>query len=563
MYQYTHQEKQFLQQRADQFDRQVQRYKLGRIDEDNFKQLRLRNGLYLQRHAHMLRVAIPYGQLNSCQLSKLADIATQYDRGYGHFTTRQNIQFNWPELDDVPAILRDLASVEMHAIQTSGSCIRNITSDPLAGIAPDEFEDPRPWCELIRQWSTLHPEFYWLPRKFKFAVSGALEDRAAIRFHDIGIQIVKPMPHAVRFQIYVGGGLGRTPVIGKLIRDDLKGEELLGYLQAILRVYNQYGRRDHQYRSRIKILVNDLGIGVFQNKVEAEWHHSQLTGPVITPEQIALMKSRFAKTLTGDTAPSSAPCAPPDPRFELWQKQNTQPHAVSGYAIVHVSLKAPGQAPGDITSQQMGALATLARDHSEDEIRATHEQNLVLPHVKRSQLKFVWQTLQRYQLATPNIGLLTDMIACPGLDFCSLANAGTISLAKAIGALIEQYDRHHDIGPVQLKMSGCMNACGHHHVGHIGILGVDKKGEEWYQVTLGGHANNQGRLGERLGPAIPKADVPGVVRTLIETYVALRHTQETFLDTVIRVGITPFKDKVYANHQKSPNHRQSVAIEVQ
>jgi len=561
MYHYSNQEKRFLQQRANQFDKQVQRYKGNLLDKENFKQLRLRNGLYEQKHAHMLRVAIPYGQLNSRQLKKLAEIACRYDKGYGHFTTRQNIQFNWPKLEDTPKILRELATVGMHAIQTSGSCIRNITSDHLAGVAADEYEDPRPWCELLRQWSTLHPEFNWLPRKFKFAVTGAKQDRAAIKFHDIGIQIFKNTSGNVRFKILVGGGMGRIPVIAKVIHSDLSESDLLGYLQAILRVYNQHGRRDHKYRSRIKILVNDIGINTFRETVYAEWQASKQMSPVLTKEQIASTKSYFdvcfSEELSTQNNQNLIPVS--NPAFVQWKKHNTDMHKIKGYSIVHVSLKAPSKAPGDITADQMKLLAQIAMDHSKDQVRVTHEQNMVLPYVKQEDLYCVWHTLNEINLATPNIGKLTDMIACPGLDFCSLANASTIPLSKEIGVMIQDFDQLYDIGEIKLKMSGCMNACGHHHAGHIGILGVDKKNEEWYQITLGGSAGNHARVGERLGPAIARADIPQAIERIIKTYLEYRLPEEVFFDTVMRVGITPFKNHVYENYQRTKNHQEPVA----
>lgn len=561
MYQYSNQERQFLHQRANQFQGQVNRFNAGALDDDRFTQLRLRNGLYEQRHAHMLRVAIPYGQLNSAQLTKLAHIARKYDRGYGHFTTRQNIQYNWPALDDVPAILHELAEVDMHAIQTSGSCIRNITADHLAGVAADEYEDPRPWCELLRQWSTLHPEFNWLPRKFKFAVSGAKNDRAAIQFHDIGIQIVKNSDHEVRFKIYVGGGMGRTPVIGKLIHDDLPASELLSYLQAIMRVYNKYGRRDNKYKARIKILVNALGIETFSEKVNQAWTVSQKSAPTLTAQQIKHVKSFFTKKFKQSAEKRSNNTLIPvaNPAFMNWSKHNNTEHAVAGYTVVHIALKARGEAPGDIDADSMEQLANIARDYSEDEIRVTHEQNLILPYVKSSDLFTVWHRLNALNLATPNIGKLTDMIACPGLDFCSLANASTLSLVKEIGDRIDDLDRLYQIGDIKLKMSGCMNACGHHHAGHIGVLGVDKKGEEWYQLTLGGSAENDARIGQRLGPAVAKSELTNAIENIIETYLQQRYTGESFLETVIRTGVFPFKENLYANHKKSPDHRQSVA----
>ena len=566
MYQYSENNTKQLKQRAHQFGGQVRRFQDGKLDADLFQQLRLRNGLYKERYAHMLRVAIPYGALNSEQLTKLADIARKFDRGFGHFTTRQNIQFNWPELVDVPEILAQLATVGMHAIQTSGSCIRNISSDHLAGVAPDEIEDPRPWCELIRQWSTLHPEFNWLPRKFKFAVTGAKNDRAAIQLHDIGLRLFHDNTGQTRVRVYVGGGMGRTPVIGKVIAESLSETDLLGYLQAILRIYNQYGRRDNKYRARIKILVNDLGIDTFREKVEKEWHNSRASAstaaPSVSVAEIARVKSFFAGSRVaapgGNRAATNRVIPVADKRFLRWRDHNTIAHRDNDYRIVYVSLKAPGLPPGDLDADQMEQLANLAREYSEDEIRVSHEQNLVLPQVKKTDLFFVWHELKRLNLATANIGTLNDMICCPGLDYCSLANTGTIPIAKQINQRLSELDRLYHIGEIKLKMSGCMNACGHHHAGHIGILGVDKKGKEWYQITLGGSAENNTRLGERLGPAIARDEVAATIETLIETYLELRLAGEKFLDTVIRTGVEPFKQNVYAD-QKSHHHQKSVA----
>ena len=567
MYQYGENDSRQLKQRARQFKGQVRRFQDGALDADLFRQLRLRNGLYQERYAHMLRVAIPYGVLNSRQLCRLADIARDFDRGFGHFTTRQNIQFNWPELDDVPEILSRLAEVGMHAIQTSGSCIRNITTDHLAGVADDEIEDPRPWCELIRQWSTLHPEFNWLPRKFKIAVTGARADRAAIQLHDIGLRLFHDAAGRTRFRVFVGGGMGRTPVIGKVIAESLAAADLLGFLQAILRVYNQYGRRDHKYRSRIKILVNDLGIDAFKDKVEKEWRNGKASAPGVGEAEIARAKSFFsasrkrasAASATGADAAVAGVIPVADKRFLRWREQNTIAHRDPDYRIVYVSLKAPGVPPGDLNAEQMEQLAALAEAHSADEIRVSHEQNLLLPSVAKADLFFVWHELNRLGLATPNIGTLNDMICCPGLDFCSLANAGTLPIAKQINERLAELDRLYDIGEVKLKMSGCMNACGHHHAGHIGILGVDKKGKEWYQITLGGSAENDTRLGARLGPAVERERVAEVVEILIDTYLALRRGGEKFLDTVIRTGVEPFKSAVYADHQKPRHHPRSVA----
>ncbi|MGR3984144.1 MAG: nitrite/sulfite reductase [Gammaproteobacteria bacterium] len=559
MYQYNHNDSKLLTERARQFAGQVRRFQAGALDPELFQQLRLRNGLYRERYAHMLRVAIPYGVLNGAQLRKLAEIARDFDRGFGHFTTRQNIQFNWPELERVPEILARLAEVGMHAIQTSGSCMRNITADHLAGAAADEVEDPRPWCELIRQWATLHPEFNWLPRKFKIAASGAHADRAAIQWHDIGLRIHHDAAGRARFRVYVGGGMGRIPVIGKVIEESLAGADLLAYLHAILRVYNLHGRRDHKYRSRIKILVNDLGIDAFRAKVAAEWRRARDTAPRLSDAEIARAKSFFAKPPARAARAKARVIPVADSRFLRWREHNTSAHRDPRMRIVHISLKAPGMPPGDLDAAQMDELAQLAEDYAGDEIRVSHEQNLALPHVATSDLFALWRELCGLRLATPNIGTLNDMICCPGLDYCSLANAGTIPIAKQINARLSDLDRLYDIGEVKLKMSGCMNACGHHHAGHIGILGVDKKGEEWYQITLGGSAGNDASLGGRLGPAIARDQVAACIETLLETYLDLRLPGEKFIDCVRRAGIAPFRESVYADHQKSPDHRESVA----
>ncbi len=567
-----------LQQRARQFKHQVRRFHDGELEADKFQQLRLRNGLYKELHAHMLRVAIPYGVLNSAQLAKLADISRRFDRGYGHFTTRQNIQFNWPQLEEVPDILLALAEVGMHAIQTSGSCMRNITCDHLAGVAVDEIEDPRPWCELIRQWSTLHPEFNWLPRKFKIAVTGAENDRAAIQLHDIGLRLFHDDGGQTRICVYVGGGMGRTPVIGKIIHKDLPQADLLAYLQAILRVYNQYGRRDHRYRSRIKILVNDLGLEVFRARVEKEWRAAAAAAPSVSAAEIAQARACFAPpgfappgfAPPGDAsgeaeATADVPAGVGDvipvanPRFLRWRQHNTLAHRDKNRRIVYVSLKAPGQPPGDIDAAQMEGLAALARAYSADELRVSHEQNLLLPYVRREQLFAVWRELERLGLATANIGTLTDMICCPGLDYCALANAGTVPIAEQINARLAALDRLYHIGEVKLKMSGCMNACGHHHAGHIGILGVDKKGSEWYQITLGGSAENHTRLGARLGPAVPRAQVAASIDRILQTYLDLRRNKETFLEAVIRLGIEPFRVSVYEENQAKAGEQHLAA----
>ena len=549
MYQYDKVDKTIVAERVAQFRDQVQRHLAGELSAADLAPLRLRNGLYMQIHAHMLRVSIPYGLLNSEQMRSLAYVARKYDRGYGHFTTRQNIQFNWPELADVPDILEDLSKVEMHAIQTSGNCIRNISSDHYAGVATDEIIDPRPYCELIRQWSTLHPEFYWLPRKFKIAVTGATTDRAAVQFHDIGLEVVYNEQQEIGFRVYVGGGLGRTPVIGKIIKEFLPREDILSYCEAILRVYNLHGRRDNKYKARIKILVNAMGIDEFRNAVEAQWTHFKNGELKLHETDFVTMAGFFPqpdyeKLNDGDEIVSKRVSL--DNRFAAWYNNNTVEHRQSGYRIVNISLKEHGVAPGDATDQQMDAIADIAELYSFGEIRVTHEQNLVLADVREQDLLKVWQALDKQKLATANIGSVNDMICCPGLDFCSLANASSLSIAKQINEKFDDFDELYDIGEVKLKMSGCMNACGHHHVGHIGVLGVDKKGEEWYQLTVGGDASNQATLGSRLGPAIAKDKVGDAVSDILEVYRAQRSGSEQLLDTFRRIGVEPFKDKVYA-----------------
>ncbi|MEO0367246.1 MAG: nitrite/sulfite reductase, partial [Pseudomonadota bacterium] len=534
------------------FRDQVARYGRGLINEEDFKQLRLRNGLYMQRQAHMLRVAIPYGLLNAAQLRALARISRDYDRGYGHFTTRQNIQFNWPELTDVPDILDDLAKVEMHAMQTSGSCIRNISSDQYAGVAKDEIADPRPYCEIIRQWSTLHPEFYWLPRKFKIAVTGATTDRAAVQFHDIGLELIRDEQGSLGFRVYVGGGLGRTPVIGKVLKEFLPREHLLSYCESILRVYNLYGRRDNKYKARIKILVNALGVDAFRDKVEQDWASHKGGELTLHDEDFATMQSFFSAPDYGTSKSDVVKAqnkvkqwAALDTRFRDWVEHNTLDHKQPGYKIVNISLKQPSVAPGDATAEQMEAIADIAEAYSFGEIRVTHEQNLVLADVSQDDLFRVWRSLENAELATANIGSINDMICCPGLEFCSLANASSIGIAKQINERFADQDELYDIGNIKLKMSGCMNACGHHHVGHIGILGVDKKGEEWYQLTIGGNASNNAALGQRLGPAIAKHEVSSAISSLLEVYREIRLPEESFIETYQRVGVEPFKDSVY------------------
>ena len=547
MYQYDTFDRQLVNERVADFREQTERYLAGTLDEEQFKPLRLMNGLYIQRFAPMLRVAIPYGILSSTQLRMLASIATRYDRGYGHFTTRQNIQFNWPALERVPDILADLASVEMHAIQTSGNCIRNITCDHLAGVAPDEVADPRPYCELLRQWSTLHPEFAYLPRKFKIAVTGALRDRAVTEAHDIGLRLVRDDAGRLGFEVLVGGGMGRTPVIGKVLREFLPDRDLLSYLQAIMRVYNLEGRRDNKYKARIKILVNALGIEEFRRRVEAEWRVTRRHVAPLEHEEIEAFGSHFRpppyRPLV-DVGSFEADKAA-DAAFARWVRFNTVAHRRSGYRAVFVSLKAPDAPPGDMTAGQMQGLAGLSDRYSFGLIRTSHDQNLLLADVALDDLHALWRQLADLGLATPNIGTLTNMICCPGLDFCGLANAESISVARQINALFDDMDYLHDLGDVRIKISGCMNACGHHHVGHIGILGVDKKGEEWYQITIGGSAEERTRLGRRLGPAVPKADVARTVAGILDVFVAHRIANETFPDAVERIGVAPFRDRVY------------------
>ena len=547
MYLYDELDQAFVDQRVAEFRDQTRRHLAGELSEEEFRPLRLRNGLYIQRHAPMLRIAIPYGLLSSRQLRKLAQIAHRYDRGYGHFTTRQNLQLNWPALADVPDILAELASVQMHAIQTSGNCVRNVTADHLAGIARDEIDDPRPYCEIIRQWATLHPEFTYLPRKFKIAVTGSPEDRAASEVHDIGLHLTRDAQGGLGFTVLVGGGLGRAPVIGQVIRDFLPVADLLSYLEAILRVYNRYGRRDNLNKARIKVLVKTLGVERFREQVEAEWQAGRASAARLPAEEVERVRGFFrphAYAALEDIDPSAGR----EPRFQAWYRYNTRPHRVSGYRAVFVSLKAHGQNPGDMSCEQMEAVAALAERVSFGLIRATHNQNLLLADVRQSELCEVWLELERYSLAMPNIGTLTDMIACPGLDFCSLANAGTLAVAKQIQERFDDLDYLYDLGDIEIKMSGCMNACGHHHVGHIGILGVDKHGEEWYQITLGGSANGFTALGEVIGPSVPKSEVAATIERIVEAYRALRAGSERFIDTLRRVGLDPFRESAYATH---------------
>ena len=547
MYRYDEHDQRLVDERVVEFRQQTRRFLDGDLSEDQFRPLRLMNGLYVEKHAPMLRIAIPYGELSARQLRRLAHIARTYDRGYGHFTTRQNIQFNWPELDKAPEILEQLAEVQMHAIQSSGNCIRNTTTDHLAGLTADEIEDPRPYCELIRQWSTLHPEFSFLPRKFKIAVTGAARDRAASQVHDIGLHLVRNAAGEVGFQVYVGGGQGRTPVIGVVIRDFLPKADLLTYFEAILRVYNLLGRRDNIYKARIKILVRSLGIRRFRELVEAEWEQLRDTSLQLHPREIERMVEHFreppfVKGLGDATADLELTR---DPAFHHWLRQNTLRHRQPGYRAVYLSLKAPELPPGDITADQLDRVADLAERYSFGEARTTHTQNLLLPHVLEADLYALWQALRPAGLDTANIGTVTDIICCPGGDYCSLANATAIPIALEINQRFADLDRLYRIGDVQIKISGCMNACGHHHVGHIGVLGVDKKGEEWYQLTLGGSATEDARLGERLGPAFARAEVADAVQRIVETYVALRRDDESFLQTLDRAGLEPFKRGAY------------------
>ena len=549
MYHYDKFDHQITAERVAQFRDQVRRRLSGELSEDEFRILRLQNGLYMQIHAYMLRIAVPYGLVSAAQMRMLASIARKYDRGYGHFTTRQNIQFNWIKLQEVPDLMADLASVEMHGNQTSGNCIRNITSDEFAGVARDEIVDPRPYAEILRQWSTFHPEFAYLPRKFKIAITGATEDRAAIAVHDIGMAAVKNAQGEIGFRVLVGGGLGRTPIIGVEICDFVPWQHVITYLESILRVYNEYGRRDNIYKARIKILVKALGIEEFKRQVEADWQFTKDGPCTLTVEELNRVAAYFTapayETLPlYDAAVSELQAE--NKAFANWCKRNVKPHKVSGYAAVMLSLKKTGIAPGDATAEQMDAAAELAERFSFGELGITHMQNLVLADVKQSDLIALWQAAKTLGMATPNIGLLTDIICCPGGDFCSLANARSIPLAKAIAERFDNIDFQHDIGEIELNMSGCMNACGHHHVGHIGILGVDKDGTEWNQVSIGGAQGNMSSIGKVIGRAFTFAQIPEVVGRLLQVYVRERFEDERFIDTVRRIGHDPFKEYVYA-----------------
>lgn len=549
MYRYDQFDQTFVEQRVAQFRDQVARRMSGELSEEQFRPLRLMNGVYLQLHAYMLRVAVPYGTLSSRQMRKLAHIARRYDKGYGHFTTRQNIQYNWPALSDVPDILAELAEVEMHALQTSGNCIRNISADQYAGAAAGEIEDPRIWAEVIRQWSSMHPEFSFLPRKFKVAVTGSPNDRAALAVHDIGVRIVRAADGEIGFEVLVGGGQGRTPMLGKTIRPFLPKRHLLAYLEAILRVYNEYGRRDNMFKARIKILVHEIGIDEFRRRVDEEWEDLKDLTVDLPPSELARIAAYFAPPAYETLPPVSIDFEMhkrEDADFARWARINLVAHKQPGYAIVNLSLKPTGGVPGDATAEQMEAIADLADRYSFREIRVTHEQNLTFPYVRQQDLYPLWRALASLGLATPNIGQVTDIIACPGLDYCSLANARSIPIAQNITERFDDIARVHEVGELKIKISGCINACGHHHVGHIGILGVDKKGEEFYQITLGGDATETAALGASVGPAFSYDGVVDAVETLVNTYIDLRHDGERFLDTYRRLGLEPFKEKLYA-----------------
>ncbi|HKQ80877.1 MAG TPA: nitrite/sulfite reductase [Steroidobacteraceae bacterium] len=546
MYRYDAIDQQIVDERVAQFRDQTQRFLAGTLSEDDFRSLRLRNGLYIQKYAPMLRVSIPYGLLNTKQVRMLAHIARKYDRNYGHFSTRQNIQYNWPKLEQVPDILADLATVQMHAIQTSGNCVRNVTADHLAGVNTDEIEDPRPWCEIVRQWATFHPEFSYLPRKFKIAITGSPQDRAASKVHDIGLHLVRNAQGEVGFEVLVGGGLGRAPMIGHVIREFLAPRDLLAYLEAILRVYNLHGRRDNIHKARIKILVKAVGPEKFREMAEAEWQASRATAPVLEDAEIARIKAFFVPPAYEELKDSDVLSGHPT-EFRNWYQRNTRRHRVQGYRAVFLSLKSPKRPPGDITDAELDRVADLADQYSFGLVRSTHDQNLLFADVRQRDLFELWKALKAIDLATPNIGTLTDMICCPGGDFCALANARSIPIAQQINERFDDLDYLYDLGDIELKMSGCMNACGHHHVGHIGILGVDKNGEEWYQITLGGSASGQdAALGQVIGPSVRHAEVAAIIERILDVYVAERDTGERFIDTFRRIGIAPFKARVYA-----------------
>jgi sulfite reductase (NADPH) hemoprotein beta-component len=568
VYAYDEIDQRLVDERVKQFRGQTERFLAGQLTEEEFRALRLRNGLYIQRYAPMLRIAIPYGLLSTKQLRKLAAIARKYDRAYGHFSTRQNLQLNWPRLEQVPDILAELASVQMHAIQTSGNSFRNTTTDQFAGVAADEIVDSFVWCEILRQWSTFHPEFSYLPRKFKFAVNGAKADRAAVGVHDIGLHAIKDEQNNVGFKVLVGGGLGRTPMVGFVIREFLPWPHLLTYVEAILRVYNRYGRRDNIHKARIKILVKERGSERFREEVEAEWAHLKDGPATLTHAEVERVAERFTRPHYESLADQDLAKLGNFPGFAGWLKRNVHAHRVAGYAAVTLSLKKTGVPPGDVTSDQMEAIAGLADHYSFGELRVTHEQNLVLADVRQDRLVELWREARALGLATPNVGLLTNIIACPGGDFCALANAKSIPVAETIQRRFDDLDHVFDIGELDLNISGCMNACGHHHVGHIGILGVDKNGEEWYQIQIGG---NQGKnhpsgpgaaLGKVLGPSFARAEVPDVIESLIDCYLARRDSEvERFIDVVHRIGIEPFKEQVYGKaDQRSPRRQRNAAV---
>lgn len=566
MYKYNAIDQQLVDDRVEQFRDQTRRFLAGELSEEAYLPLRLMNGLYIQRHAPMLRVAIPYGLLATYQLRKLADISEKYDRGYGHITTRTNMQFNWPKLEEVPDILAELASVQMHAIQTSGNCIRNTTTDQFAGVTADEIADPRPYCEIIRQWSTFHPEFTYLPRKFKIAVIGTRSDRAATQLHDIGLHVVKNDAGDIGFEVIVGGGLGRTPVIGKVIRPFLPERHLLSYLDAILRIYNQYGRRDNKYKARIKILVESMGAEAFSRIVEEDWEKHNKDGALtLTAEQIEHAKTFFPQPAYQTFSQQQLQASQDklaaqfeDSEFVRWFNQNTREHKVKGYHVVIISLKHFMQDTGDITATQMRVVADLADKYSFGEVRGTHHQNLVLTDVKLEEVYDVYQVLKQYDLARPNIGLLTDIISCPGFDYCSLANASTLNIVNQVNQYFQDADFVHDIGEIRLNMSGCMNACAHHHVADIGILGVDKKGEHWYQISLGGRSGQNAKLGDILGKSVPVDAVAATVDDILQVYLKYRQAadtdfgSETFAEVVDRIGIEPFKEYVYRDKSEQP-----------
>ena len=551
MYVYDEYDQRIVEERVAQFRDQTARYLAGQLTEEEYRPLRLQNGLYVQRHAPMLRVCVPYGLLSSTQLRTLAKLARDYDKNYAHISTRQNVQYNWPKLEDVPDMLAELASVQMHAIQTSGNCIRNVTTDQFAGVAADEIIDPRPWCEIIRQWATFHPEFAHLPRKFKIAVNGSAADRAAIEVHDIGLEPVRNDAGELGFRVLVGGGLGRTPIVGSFINEFLPWQHLITYLEAILRVYNRYGRRDNKYKARIKILVKALTPTVFAERVAAEWAHLKDGPNTLTQQELDRVAAHFvdpAYQALDDQQTALAALDANNPGFARWRQRNVVAHKKAGYCAVTLSLKVTGIAPGDITDKQFDAVADLADRYSFGEARTTHEQNMVLADVEQARLFELWGELRELGLATPNIGLLTDIICCPGGDFCSLANAKSIPIAEAIQRRFDDLDYLFDLGPIDLNISGCMNACGHHHIGNLGILGVDKKGEEFYQVSMGGEAGRNASLGQILGPSFAQDDMADVIEKIINVYVEQRTDDEHFIDTFRRIGIAPFKERVYAKH---------------